>query len=50
MGGEYAIAGCTDVIINTWGDQGGDEDPDVTCITPDGKRLGSNMPILAAGV
>jgi hypothetical protein len=40
LGGEAILAGCTDVVINTWGDQGGDEDPDVTCITPSGKRLG----------
>ena len=40
MGGECIIVGCRDVVINTWGDQGGEEDPDVTCITPTGKRLG----------
>ena len=40
LGGEAILAGCKDVVINTWGDQGGDEDPDVTCITPSGKRLG----------
>lgn len=40
MGGECIIAGCKNVIINTGGDQGGEEDPDVTCITPSGRRLG----------
>jgi hypothetical protein len=40
IGGECIIAGCKNVIINTGGDQGGEEDPDVTCITPIGRRLG----------
>jgi hypothetical protein len=40
MAGERIRRGCTDVVVNTWGDQGGDEDPDVTGITPDGKRFG----------
>lgn len=40
MGGERIRRGCNDVIINTWGDQGGEEDPDVTGITPSGKRFG----------
>lgn len=40
MGGERILRGCKDVIINTWGDQGGEEDPDVTGITPSGERFG----------
>ena len=40
MGGGRILRGCTDVIVNTWGDQGGEEDPDVTGILPDGRRFG----------
>jgi hypothetical protein len=40
IAGELMLAGCTDVVINTHGDQGGEYDPDVTCLTPSGERLG----------
>jgi hypothetical protein len=40
MGGEAICAENDDVIINTWGDQGGDEDPDVTYRRKDGTRVG----------
>jgi hypothetical protein len=40
MGGERIRRGCKDVIVNTWGDQGGDEDPDITGILPNGNRFG----------
>jgi hypothetical protein len=36
--GEYQRAGCTDIKIHHYGGQG-QEDADITCITPDGKRL-----------
>jgi hypothetical protein len=36
--GEYQSAGCTDIKIHHYGGQG-QEDADITCITPDGKRL-----------
>lgn len=38
IAGEYQRAGCTDIQIHHHGGQG-KEDADVTCITPDGKRL-----------
>lgn len=38
IAGELHRAGCTEIKINHYGGQG-KEDADVTCITPDGKRL-----------
>ncbi len=39
-GGAAILAENDDVIINSWGDQGGEEDPDVTYRRKDGTRVG----------
>jgi hypothetical protein len=38
LAGELIRIGCTKVIVNNWGGQG-EHDADITCITPDGRRL-----------
>lgn len=38
LAGELIRVGCTNVCVNNWGGQG-KEDADVTCVTPDGRRL-----------